>query len=40
MGNPEIAEALGVSVEAVESLLARGRRRLAAALSAHRAETG
>jgi RNA polymerase sigma-70 factor (ECF subfamily) len=40
MGNPEIAEALGVSVEAVESLLARGRRRLAAALAAHRAETG
>lgn len=34
--NPEIAQALGVSVEAVESLLARGRRALAAALSAHR----
>jgi RNA polymerase sigma-70 factor (ECF subfamily) len=30
--NPEIAAALGVSVEAVESLLARARRALAAAL--------
>jgi RNA polymerase sigma-70 factor (ECF subfamily) len=38
LGNPEIAAALGVSVEAVESLLARGRRRLAAALRAHRAD--
>jgi len=36
LSNPEIAQALGVSVEAVESLLARGRRALAAALSAHR----
>jgi len=34
--NPEIAQALGVSVEAVESLLARGRRALAAALAGHR----
>jgi RNA polymerase sigma-70 factor (ECF subfamily) len=33
--NPEIAESLGVSVEAVESLLARGRRALSRALSAH-----
>lgn len=32
--NPEIAAALGVSVEAVESLLARGRKALARALSA------
>lgn len=32
--NPEIADALDVSVEAVESLLARGRRALKAALSA------
>jgi RNA polymerase sigma-70 factor (ECF subfamily) len=39
LGNPAIAEALGVSVEAVESLLARGRRALAAALAPHRAET-
>lgn len=38
MANPEIAAALEVSVEAVESLLARGRRRLAAALAAHRAD--
>lgn len=34
--NPEIAEALGVSVEAVESLLARGRRALKARLSGAR----
>lgn len=31
--NPEIAEVLGVSVEAVESLTARGKRSLAAALA-------
>jgi RNA polymerase sigma-70 factor (ECF subfamily) len=37
--NPEIAESLGVSVEAVESLLARGRRALSRALRAH-ADTG
>lgn len=36
--NPEIAEALEVSVEAVESLLARGRRALKAALDSRRAE--
>lgn len=36
--NPEIAEALGVSVEAVESLLARGRRALRKALSDRRDE--
>ncbi|MEO1330160.1 MAG: RNA polymerase sigma factor [Pseudomonadota bacterium] len=34
--NPEIAEALEVSVEAVESLLARGRRALRAALEPQR----
>ncbi|TVQ53735.1 MAG: RNA polymerase sigma factor [Rhodobacteraceae bacterium] len=39
LANPAIAEALGVSVEAVESLLARGRRALAVALAPHRAET-
>ena len=33
LGNPEIGEVLGVSVEAVESLLARGRRALAAILA-------
>ncbi|MBP7243481.1 RNA polymerase sigma factor [Amaricoccus sp.] len=37
-GNPEIAAALGVSVEAVESLLARGRRALAARLAPRRGE--
>ena len=38
--NPEIAEVLGVSVEAVESLLARARRELAARLAPRRAELG
>ncbi len=38
--NPEIAEILGVSVEAVESLLARGRRELAARLAPRRTELG
>lgn len=37
-GNPAIAETLGVSVEAVESLLARGRRGLAAYLAPRKAE--
>lgn len=36
--NPEIAEALGVSVEAVESLLSRGRKSLARALSEMQAD--
>ena len=39
-GNPEIAAILEVSVEAVESLLARGRRELAARLAPRRAELG
>ncbi len=38
--NPEIAAVLDLSVDAVESLLARGRRALAAALSGRRAELG
>lgn len=38
--NPEIAETLDVSVEAVESLLARGRRALAARLAGRRFELG
>lgn len=36
--NPEIAEALSISVEAVESLLARGRRALKALLADNRPE--
>ncbi|MEO1000201.1 MAG: RNA polymerase sigma factor [Pseudomonadota bacterium] len=40
LGNPEIAEIMETSVEAVESLLARGRRRLAAALAGERAALG
>lgn len=38
--NPEIAAILQTSVEAVESLLARGRRSLAAELAPRRAELG
>ena len=36
MGNPEIGEVLGVSTEAVESLLSRARRSLREALGQHR----
>jgi RNA polymerase sigma-70 factor, ECF subfamily len=39
-GNPEIAAALDTSVEAVESLLARARRALAADLAGRRKELG
>jgi RNA polymerase sigma-70 factor, ECF subfamily len=38
--NPEIAEMMGVGVEAVESLTARGKRRLAELLSARRQDLG
>ncbi|UWQ05680.1 RNA polymerase sigma factor [Aliiroseovarius crassostreae] len=38
--NPEIAEILEISVEAVESLTARGKRALAAALAGRREELG
>ena len=38
--NPEIADILGLSVEAVESLTARGKRALAAALKPRREELG
>lgn len=40
MGNPDIAEALGVSVEAAESLIARGKRALASALAGRRDALG
>lgn len=40
LSNPEIAEALEVSVEAVESLLARGRRALARSLTPQRRGLG
>lgn len=40
LGNPEIAEILDTSVEAVESLLARARRGLAQALAPRRTELG
>lgn len=40
LGNPEIAEIMDISVEAVESLTARGKRALAAALAHRKAELG
>jgi RNA polymerase sigma factor (sigma-70 family) len=40
LGNPAIAEVLQTSTEAVESLLARGRRALAALLAPERARLG
>lgn len=40
LGNPEIAERLNVSVEAVESLLARGKRGLKQALVGRKDELG
>ncbi|MCV2881392.1 RNA polymerase sigma factor [Actibacterium sp. XHP0104] len=40
LANPEIAEILEISVEAVESLTARGKRALAAALAGRREELG
>ncbi|MBV0911397.1 RNA polymerase sigma factor [Anianabacter salinae] len=40
LGNPEIAEIMDISVEAVESLTARGKRALARALAGRRAELG
>jgi len=40
LANPEIAEVLGVGVEAVESLIARGKRRLTLLLSERRTELG
>jgi len=40
LSNPEIADILGIGVEAVESLTARGRRALAALLAGRREELG
>lgn len=40
LANPEIAEILGVGVEAVESLTARGKRALTAMLAGRREELG
>ena len=40
MANPEIAEILGIGVEAVESLTARGKRALTAILAGRRQELG
>lgn len=40
LSNPEIADILGIGVEAVESLTARGKRMLAAALAGRREELG
>ncbi|PPB80213.1 RNA polymerase sigma-70 factor (ECF subfamily) [Albidovulum inexpectatum] len=40
LANPEIAEVMGVGVEAVESLIARGKRALKSALSGRREELG
>jgi RNA polymerase sigma factor (sigma-70 family) len=40
LANPEIAEIMGLGVEAVESLTARGKRSLAAALAGRKDELG
>jgi RNA polymerase sigma-70 factor (ECF subfamily) len=40
LSNPEIADAMDIGVEAVESLTARGKRALAARLAGQRAELG
>jgi RNA polymerase sigma-70 factor (ECF subfamily) len=40
MSNPEIAEVLGIGVEAVESLTARGKRALKAALDGQKEALG
>ena len=40
LANPEIAGIMDISVEAVESLTARGKRALAAILAGRRAELG
>ncbi len=40
LGNPEIAEIMDISTEAVESLTARGKRALAEVLAHRREELG
>ncbi|MGB7270250.1 MAG: sigma-70 family RNA polymerase sigma factor [Albidovulum sp.] len=40
LANPEIAEVMGIGTEAVESLIARGKRGLTAALAGQRAALG
>ena len=40
LANPEIAEIMGLGVEAVESLTARGKRNLALALAGRKDELG
>jgi len=40
LGNPQIAEIMDINVEAVESLIARGKRKLTAALEGRRDELG
>jgi RNA polymerase sigma-70 factor (ECF subfamily) len=40
LANPEIAQIMGITTEAVESLTARGKRALGAALAGRRAELG
>ncbi|MEM9972472.1 MAG: sigma factor-like helix-turn-helix DNA-binding protein, partial [Pseudomonadota bacterium] len=40
LANPEIAEIMDISTEAVESLVARGKRALVAALRGRRDELG
>ena len=40
LANPEIAEVMGIGVEAVESLTARGKRMLASLLAGRREELG
>lgn len=40
LGNPEIAEIMDITTEAVESLTARGKRALSAVLAARRSELG
>ena len=40
LSNPEIAQIMGITTEAVESLTARGKRALGAALAGRRAELG